>query len=108
MRPRLLALCMGLAQRTAPPQVQGLRSGPDAAAAAVVKLVRRFGRIVALESLTFSSCGQDVFSIRWGQFPGMLTSVGVGHIRLGATAANDQHLSLPDRVHLSPLIHSPC
>ena len=24
---------------------------------------------------------QEIFSIRWGQFPGMLTSVGVGHIR---------------------------
>ena len=24
---------------------------------------------------------QEVYSIRWGQFPGMLTSVGVGHIR---------------------------
>ncbi|CAE7875240.1 Cfap44, partial [Symbiodinium microadriaticum] len=38
--------------------------------------------------------GQDVFSIRWGQFPGMLTSVGVGHIRFWKMATTFTGLKL--------------
>ena len=38
--------------------------------------------------------GQEIFSIRWGQFPGMLTSVGVGHIRFWKMATTFTGLKL--------------
>ncbi|CAJ1397957.1 unnamed protein product [Effrenium voratum] len=38
--------------------------------------------------------GQDVTSIRWGQFPGMLTSVGVGHMRFWKMALTFTGLKL--------------
>lgn len=38
--------------------------------------------------------GQDVFSVRWGQFPGMLTTVGTGHIRFWKMALTFTGLKL--------------
>lgn len=38
--------------------------------------------------------GQEIYSIRWGQFPGILTSVGVGHIRFWKMATTFTGLKL--------------
>eukprot|EP00746_Dinoflagellata_sp_MGD_P160980 gnl/MRDRNA2_/MRDRNA2_87976_c0_seq1.p1 gnl/MRDRNA2_/MRDRNA2_87976_c0~~gnl/MRDRNA2_/MRDRNA2_87976_c0_seq1.p1 ORF type:complete len:1907 (-),score=579.97 gnl/MRDRNA2_/MRDRNA2_87976_c0_seq1:164-5884(-) len=38
--------------------------------------------------------GQDVFAVRWGQFPGQLTTVGTGHIRFWKMATTFTGLKL--------------
>ncbi|CAE8657611.1 unnamed protein product [Polarella glacialis] len=38
--------------------------------------------------------GQDIFTIRWGQFPGMLTSAGVGHVKFWKMATTFTGLKL--------------
>eukprot|EP00928_Gymnodinium_smaydae_P086448 TRINITY_DN7056_c0_g1_i4.p1 TRINITY_DN7056_c0_g1~~TRINITY_DN7056_c0_g1_i4.p1 ORF type:complete len:1976 (-),score=403.36 TRINITY_DN7056_c0_g1_i4:144-5993(-) len=38
--------------------------------------------------------GQDVFNVKWGQFPGMLTTMGTGHIRFWKMATTFTGLKL--------------
>ncbi|CAK9111108.1 unnamed protein product [Durusdinium trenchii] len=56
--------------------------------------ILRKGTSKGYASVAFSPHNKEIFSIRWGQFPGMLTSVGVGHIRFWKMATTFTGLKL--------------